>query len=196
MISTLTPTKAAALMCFLIGEKSTVIDTGEENDEKFSMVFNVMSDESCAYHGAGHIGDEFGKNGEAIHGTKALDKPNLTRECLERKCENMLDWCCFSRFMKVLVWYLDALQRYKLTYFFSHGSLIGVARAGGLPMCHTDAEIHVFIYNNTDEMKMQAIAREANMKTDFIWVKLPFQSFVPEIYIQITHDNSADSEPY
>lgn len=123
---------------------------------------------SCHFHGSGHKGREFGPVGGRVHWSDAIDYRNVTQACLESSCGDVFGWCCFTRFMHVLVWYVDALRRYNVEHFLSDGSLIGAMRSGGMPTEHYDAEIHVVLRTPEDEEKMWNITREAAQHTPHI----------------------------
>ncbi len=116
---------------------------------------------SCAFQGAGHWGPMFGPEGTPIHWWHAMHNLDLSEKCLTTSCENVVSWCCFTRWLHVFVWYIDALRRNKLGHILTHGSLIGAARSGSMPPCHYDAEVLVFVRTPSDEARLEAVVAEA-----------------------------------
>jgi len=126
---------------------------------------------SCAYRHIGHFGDEFGSPHEPIHWTHVVQHLDRSQACLDRKCDNTVSYCCFSRFLHVFVWYIDALRRHNVDHILSCGSLIGALRSGSMPPTHFDAEVHVFLRDDEDRAKMERIAREADDETEHVLVR-------------------------
>ena len=56
---------------------------------------------SCALQGVGHWGPMFGAHGTPIHWWYVLQNLDLTAKCLATPCENVVSWCCFTRWLHV-----------------------------------------------------------------------------------------------
>ena len=137
---------------------------------------------SCVTAESGHLGAVFGERTSPLHWIDVVDHLDLRPECLQSYCANVVTYCCLSRFIHLLAWYIDALRRHKIDHFLSEGSLIGAVRSGGMPTCHFDAEVHVLIRSVEDEQRMVALRREAEdtphvypnpTTADFIWIDYP-----------------------
>eukprot|EP00656_Telonema_subtile_P026743 TRINITY_DN2872_c0_g1_i2.p1 TRINITY_DN2872_c0_g1~~TRINITY_DN2872_c0_g1_i2.p1 ORF type:complete len:245 (-),score=29.75 TRINITY_DN2872_c0_g1_i2:85-819(-) len=132
---------------------------------------HIKSGSSCALSGIGHRGDQFGPIGSPIHWERVIAEGDTSQACLDDPCRDVADWCCFSRFLHVFVWYIDALTRHGVRFFLSHGSLIGSLRSGSMPPYHYDAEVHVLLDGTVeDDNKMRQIAYEADEHTEHVKV--------------------------
>ena len=136
---------------------------------------------SCVTAESGHFGAVFGERTSPLHWIDVVDHLDLRPECLQSHCTNVVTYCCLSRFLHLLAWYIDALRRHKIDHFLSEGSLIGAVRSGGMPTCHYDAEVHVLIRSVEDEQRMVALRREAEDTphvypcpgNNFLWIDYP-----------------------
>ena len=126
---------------------------------------------SCAYNNneIGHVGLAYGTPLSAIHWKDVLDNLDQSQECLKTKCDVVVSYCCFSRFIRVLTWYVDALQRHNVRFSLGSSSLLGALRQGTIPPCHYDAEIEVYLQTEEEELKMKSIVNEAKA-TGFVRV--------------------------
>ena len=157
-----------------------------EHSENYSRRFSTLRRDvpSCMTAESGHFGAVFGERTSPLHWIDVVDHLDLRPECLQSHCTNVVTYCCLSRFLHLLAWYIDALRRHKIDHFLSEGSLVGAVRSGGMPTCHYDAEVHVLIRTVEDEQRMVALRREAEdtphvypiptpWVADLIWIDYP-----------------------